>query len=129
MLASSKRTAPVTKGFGAHEIIEATIAINKSITGEINIAGYRYIAIIMPDAWTTADLTFTAAELSGATFKDLYGGDGVEVLIYAGTARVISIDIADSALAPLPHIKIRSGTTGTPVNQSAERTLKILLQG
>jgi len=132
MLASSKKTAPVVKIFGAKEITTNTIEINESLGEELNIEGYHYIGLKMPAAWDTANITFMVSEKSeddDGEYMDLYGADGVEIVINAAASRAISVDVVDSALAPWSYIKIRSGTTGTPVVQTAEREIIISLKG
>lgn len=93
----------------------------------------KQLGIIMPAAWTAADITFAVASESGGTFVPLYddpGDGGTEVLIdgpAVSTAR--AIDMLAGSLAPWRYIKIRSGTSGTPVNQGAERTLTVVCNG
>jgi len=129
MLASLKKIASVVKTFGARDILTATIAKDAAVSGVIEIGGARHFAIQMPAAWTTANLTFQASNLIDGTFYDVYGSDGIEIMLTATASRMIVLDIHQSALAPLSFIKIRSGTTGTPVNQAAARTLNVILKG
>lgn len=111
---------------GGTNVIEATIANGASQSGEIDLGSGRLLAIFMPAAWTAAALTFLAAHESGGTFQDVYGDDGTEESVTAAASRVISIDDAAGVLASLRYIKLRSGTTGTPVNQGAERTIYLI---
>jgi len=129
MLASLKKIASVVKTFGARDILTATIAKDAAVSGVIEIGGARHFAIQMPAAWTAANLTFQSSNLVDGTFYDVYGSDGIEILVTAAASRMITIDIHQGALAPLSFIKIRSGTTAVPVNQVAARTLNIILKG
>jgi hypothetical protein len=109
--------------------ITATIANGESVSGEIMIPDdIRYLAILMPAAWTAANLTFEASEETGGTFRDVYTDAGDEVTVSAAVSRAISIDLNSSALAPYQYLKIRSGTTAVPVAQGAARELIIVLK-
>ena len=104
----------------------ATIANGASLSEEIDLGGYGLAAIEMPAAWTAANLTFQAASASAGTFKNVYDAAGNQLTVTADASRVLT-DIPE--LAPLRFIKIRSGTSGTPVNQGAERTITLILKG
>lgn len=114
---------------GSTTTITATIAISTSLSAVVDLEGYHYLAIQMPAEWTTADLTFQASSTSGGTFADVYDDAGLEISAKAAASRVIGIDLAVVKLAALRYLKIRSGTTATPVNQAAERTLTLILKG
>lgn len=106
-----------------------TIANGASLSSEVDLGGYALTAIQMPTAWTAASLTFQAATASGGTFQDVYDDLGNEITVQAAASRCIGIDAVAGALAPLRFIKIRSGTSATPVNQGADRTLILILKG
>lgn len=100
-----------------------TIAAGTALTPEIDMGGKRLARITTPAAWTTANLTFQVAPISGGTFNDLYDSGGTEYTVTAAASRTIIIPLAD--FIGLRFIKIRSGTTGTPVAQAADRILTI----
>lgn len=106
--------------------LTATIANGASLSGAVDLKGYGLLAIQMPAAWTAADLTFQASADGGTAFADVYDDNGAEVQKPAAANRYILVN------QPLPYgvdrIKIRSGTSGTPVNQGAARTLTLLLR-
>jgi hypothetical protein len=97
-----------------------TIASGQSLTGAINLDRNTLGAVGIPDPWTAADLTFQAS-MDGTTFFDMRNAAGVELQVPVTAGDWISFDLEDFA-APL-EIKIRSGTSGTPVNQGADRVL------
>jgi hypothetical protein len=99
------------------------------LSGEINIGGFEMMALEMPAAWTTANLTFKAARATGGTFYDLYDDAGNEVTVtVGGAARTITFDSTALKFAPIEWLKIRSGTTATPVDQVTARTLYLILK-
>lgn len=105
-----------------------TIANAASLSGEIDLEGFRLAAIEMPAAWTAANLTFQAASASGGTFQNVFDDAGTEITVTAAAARMIGLDAVLPELAALRFLKIRSGTSGVPVNQGAERILTLVLK-
>jgi hypothetical protein len=111
--------------------VTATIASGQALSGAIELnehAAHRLLALVMPAAWTTANLTFQAAATLDGTYQNLHNDEGTEVSVTAAASRVIAIDKAVASLAPLRFLKIRSGTGATPVNQAADRTLTLLVK-
>jgi len=102
---------------------DATIANGESLSPAIDLGGTSLIAIQMPAAWTAANLSLQVSH-NGTDFADLYGKDGSEYVIAAAANRAIQLAPAD--LAGARWIKLRSGVTATPVNQSAARTLTLV---
>lgn len=97
-----------------------TIANGASLSAAINLAGEGVLSIRMPAAWTTANLTFQAST-DGTTYNDVYDEFGTEYTVTAAASRHILVD--PSKFAGATYLKVRSGTTGTPVNQGADRSL------
>lgn len=100
-----------------------TIANGASLSDAIHLEGYTPVAILMPAAWTAAVLSFQGSE-DHSTFLNLYDME-VEILANsAGASRYIRLQPAH--FIGLVEMKIRSGTSGSAVNQGAERTLTVL---
>ena len=110
------------------DTITATIANGASLSDELDLVNHRIVTIFMPAAWTAANLTFQVAAVTGGTFQDLYDDVGTEVVVTAAVSRAIGVDLVAGALASPRFIKIRSGTTGTPVNQGAARSIVLILK-
>ena len=106
----------------------ATIAINASLSDLIAVPrGMEIVGIQMPSAWTAAGLTFTAAQEASGTFAPVYDASGNEVSFAASTSRVIAVNpLADGI--PFGFLKIQSGTTATPVTQTAARSLIVFFR-
>ena len=101
------------------------IASGASLTSAINLGARKLVGIIMPSAWTAAALTFSGSNADDGTFVDIY--DGATERSYAVTAsKYLMLAISD--WVGVKHLKIRSGTTGTPVNQGAARSIILALQ-
>jgi len=99
-----------------------TIASGTALTDAIN-APNGVACIVMPAAWTAANLTFQVST-DGAAFADLYDATGTEYTVTAAAGRAILLPLAD--LLGIRFFRIRSGTAATPVNQAAARSLFVL---
>jgi hypothetical protein len=111
------------------ERFTTTIAISTALSGLIDLQSYRLLGIKMPTTaeggWTAADLTFQISPDGGTTFINMYDETGTEVLVKAAVDREIRFSNPGLWLA-VRHFRIRSGTSGTPVNQAAARSLILL---
>jgi hypothetical protein len=102
--------------------LPVVIAINTSLSAAVYIRGGLVSVIEMPAAWDAANLTFQSSG-DGTNYFNLYDEFGTEVTANASTSRRIRLE--PSQWAGTQYLKIRSGTAGTPVNQTAERTLYV----
>jgi hypothetical protein len=104
------------------------IAESASLSAYFDKRGYSKLSIEMPASWTAADISFAGCSTSGGTYTPVYlAEDGIEITAETSTSRIVSIGIFNDALAAIPYLKIRSGTVGTPVVQTAAITLTVLL--
>lgn len=99
----------------------ATIAINESLSDAVDLRGADVIRITMPDGWDAADITFQVDDGDG-TFRDLYMDWGWELFVTAGAGISIEASVF-LRLQQINQIKIRSGTSGVPVVQTAARAI------
>ena len=99
--------------------ILAADATCKSETLDLGTA--RVFAVQMPAAWTAAVLTFLASS-DGVTFAPVHIAD-IEYSVPVAASRVVMLDFN---LYGLQYIQLRSGTAGTPVQQAADRTVKLI---
>jgi len=102
----------------------ATIAAAGSLSAALHIPnGHEVVALLMPAVWTAAGITFQASADKSA-FGDVFAAGGTEyTLTVVATNYVV---IPTGSLHGARYIKVRSGTTGTPVAQAAERTITIV---
>jgi len=109
-----------------------TITILAGATGlsdVIDLDGYTIFALEMPATWIAANITLQACSTPTGTFRDVYDDAGSEVTIVAAASRFIAVDSAMLKIAPLRYVKFRSGTTASPVNQTATRTITLQVKG
>ncbi len=99
-----------------------TIASAGNLSGGVFI-GNTPVRITMPAEWTAAGLTFQVSQ-DGTTYNDKYDQYNTEFSVEADASR--SIDLDPGEWLAVPYLKIRSGTSGTPVAQGAERTITLI---
>lgn len=102
----------------------ATIANGESLSAAIEIDGSAVVGVVMPASWTAANLTLQASH-DDTTFNNVYDELGTEKTVVASTSRYIPLNPADFLGAN--SIKVRSGTSGTAVNQAAARSVIVVL--
>jgi hypothetical protein len=107
-----------------------TIAISGTLSAAIDVGEGGLVAIQMPSGWDAAALTFKASNDLGGTYADVFDGSTGLVLTVASTAAAASQYIVLNAgtFAGIRYLKIQSGTTGSPVTQTAARTLKTMVR-
>lgn len=101
----------------------AVIAASAALSNAVYVGAGKLVAIITPASWDAATLTFQGSA-DGVTYNNIYDGTGSETEFQADAARLISVDDYSGTL----WIKVRSGTSGSPVNQSVERDLVLVIQ-
>lgn len=114
----------------AQDVVSAAIASGTSLSNAVNLGGLRLFGIVMPSAWNAADLSFQASMNNGTIWNDVYDGNvltgGSEYIISAAASRYIVLD--PTAFCTITTIRIRSGTAGTPIIQTADRSLQLILR-
>lgn len=85
------------------------------------------VAIVMPSGWDAASITLQAiADPTATTFVNVFDSSGTETTITAAASRYIQL--IPTLFAGMTQVKIRSGTSGAPVNQTADRALTLVFR-
>lgn len=103
--------------------LSAVIASGESLSAPNALGTFRLVGLIMPASWTSANLTFQIS-VDRENFSNFYDDLGTEVTVTAAASRYIALDPA--LFAGCLAIKIRSGTSGSPVNQGGDRTISLV---
>ncbi len=101
-----------------------TILNGASLSAAVDIDGSTVVGIVMPAAWTAANLTMQMSA-DDSTHNNAYDEFGAEKTITAAASRYILLNPSDFLGAD--SIKLRSGTSATPVNQGADRSITVVL--
>ena len=112
--------------FNELEAVPVTIASGTSLSAAVNCGGLRLFGLVMPAAWTTANLTFQMSHDGGATWVNMYDASGTELTTPAAASRFIAVDPAQFAAVTL--IKVRSGSAATAVNQAQDAVVSLILR-
>lgn len=110
-------------GKGQIVTIAISIASGASLSGAIDFGPYRLSAIIMPAAWDAAALTFQGS-IDGSDFADIVDSSNTERSWTVAAGKMICATPVD--FWALRYLKLRSGTSGTPVNQTAARSFSLI---
>nr|BDD45293.1 hypothetical protein 15 [bacterium] len=102
-----------------------TISSGSSLSDKIDLGGANLVGIEMPAGWTAANLTVQTSS-DGTNFFDLYDVLGNEKEITVDANRAINLE--PSEYINSRFIKLRSGTSGTPVNQAADRQITLIMR-
>lgn len=93
---------------------------------DADCGGLRIAAIVIPAAWDAADISLAGSPDGGNTWMRIYDANGTEYVIKAAAGRYIPIDL--SMTMGIKHLRIYSGVSGAPVDQSADRILTLMLR-
>ena len=111
-------------------VVKVVIEASGNASAAIDTRGFAFANIIMPAAWTTADLGIQVCDTVDGTYAkltDRLNAYGIDVSIDAA---------ADGAAYPIPPLWVASpfiklwshDGTGTNVAQSAERAFTVMLK-
>lgn len=103
----------------------AAIASGGSLSEAIDLAGCSMTAIIVPNGWTAANLTFQVSA-DDQTFYNLYTSTGAEYSVTVPVTTGCAITLNPLDFECFRFLKVRSGTAGVPVNQGAAQNLTII---
>jgi len=105
-----------------------TIPINDSVSPALDVSDAPLVGIIMPAAWTAAALNLEVSA-DGTRWCKPYDAYGSAVASLATPVVDGAYAVDFSALLPWRWVRLRSGTSGSPVNQAAARTITMLQRG
>lgn len=110
-----------------HAFSQQTTIASGSALGDalLNLGNQHLVGISMPAAWTAAALTFQHS-LDGSAWQNCYDQYGAEISL---TVAADTFVVVPPLLIVAPAwLRVRSGTSASPVNQAADRTLTLRLQ-
>jgi hypothetical protein len=104
------------------------IASGTSLSAAVPLGSKVLIGIGMPAVgWDAAALTFQGSLDGGITWLELMNDASAAISAAVAAGQFIMLSTLFSWRA-INHIKVRSGTSGAPVNQTADRTLTLVLR-
>ena len=103
-----------------------TLASGASVSGSLDTLNTDLLGFISPAAWTAAALTLEVSVDNTNWFGIVYDSYGVQINSYSSLTVNAGYNADFINLLPFRYIRLRSGTTATPVNQAAARTFTVL---
>jgi len=101
----------------------ATIGTGTALSAEVPLGEKTLVGILMPAAWDAASLTFQATT-DDTNFAELQDGAGGAISFTVSAGVFVAVDPAK--WRGITGVKVRSGTSGAPVNQTANRTITLV---
>lgn len=104
--------------------VDAVIANGAALSGIVDIGeGWVASKVLIPGAITGTKLTFQISP-DGVTFYNLKTSAGAELEPAMAASDSISLGLTE--FMGIRYLKLRTGTSGAPTLQAAERTLKVI---
>ena len=106
-------------------VVQVTIANGASLSGAAAIGSGTVVGLDLP-VLTSAALSFQASA-DGVTYREVFNSDGTTATSVAASTgdRLVA---APAALAGAAFLKVRSGTSGAPVAQGADRVVNLVVK-
>lgn len=101
----------------------ATIWAGASLSGPVSVGGQLLVGLSMPASWTAANLTFQISP-DGVNWQEFYDGSGNEVIVQVAANLFVPLSLG--MWKAVNMLTIRSGTVGSPVNQSAQAIINVV---
>ena len=100
-----------------------TITSGTSLSAAVALGAKTMVGIAMPAGWDAAVLTFQASVDDGTTWLEMQSTSAA-ISYTAAAGQYIAID--PTLWRGINKIKVRSGTSGSAVNQTADRVLTLV---
>jgi hypothetical protein len=107
-------------------VTACVIASGQSLSPAIDLGVGRLVGITTPSNIDSATAVTFQASYDNATWNNVYDSSGVEKTLTVGVSRWIILSPAD--FYGMRYVKVRLGTSGTPVAATADRTLQLIAE-
>lgn len=109
---------------GEKATLDVVIAQSASLSSAIEMPTATLLGYIMPAAWTAADMTYQGS-YDGTNWYDLHADTSGEITSAVTASKLVSVYPYDYMACR--WLRLRSGTSGTPVVQTAARTISLIV--
>lgn len=100
-----------------------SILAGNALSSGADLGDRQLLGLVMPSAWSAASLTFQVSN-DGNVFYDLHFGAGELTITAAqGATSNSAVTLPPDSFLPWRYVRVRSGTSSAPVNQTADRTI------
>lgn len=119
-------------------VISTNIPANEALSGMVDLGNSTVVGFELPETFPTTTLTFQAkakvseegtGDVSLEDWDNVYDDTGTELSVTVAQGRCVGLksDKA-SVLAPFRFIRLRSGTSATPVNINPGGVIRLLVK-
>lgn len=125
-LASDQATVPVST-IAVRGATTVSIANAASVSGAADLGNNSLIGFLAPAAWTAAALNIeVSVDNTNWVTLGLYDATGVTTGSYSSLVAGAAYGVDVQTLLPFRYVRLRSGTSVSPVNQGAQRDFTIV---
>lgn len=103
-----------------------TIPASGSVSPAIDLTSTCLLGFLAPAAWDTAALTLEVSNDGTTWASALYDSLGTPAGTWSGVVVNAAYAVDVLTMFPFKFVRVRSGTTATPVNQTANRNFTML---
>lgn len=105
-----------------------TILSGASVSDAVQVMDSSLIGFIMPAAWTSAALNLEVS-MDGTNWATaIYDGSGLAVGSWSTPVAGAAYAVDAVSMLAWRYIRFRSGTSGSPVNQGADRLITAVMR-
>jgi len=109
---------------GSYVSVDAVIALNGTLSSEIDFQKYKYLSFLMPSEWTAATLTIKGSAVAGGTKRIIKNDVGITFApMTVAVDEIYTIDVQSLMLSGVFFLSLESS-----VAQAAARTIKVMLK-
>jgi hypothetical protein len=101
------------------------IAAGESLSAPLDCTSDTAASIIMPAAWSPAEVLTFQISPDGTTYYDVMDKDGYEITVVAIPATVVMMPVDVSQIGAF--VKFRSGSRASPVPQEERREFAMIM--
>lgn len=101
----------------------AEIAAGQAISAAVPLGEKTLVGILVPANWTAASLSFQAS-IDDVNFFELVDGAGNPMSFTVAAGQIVAVD--PTKWRGVTSVKVRSGTSAVPVNQTAAVLLALI---
>ncbi len=107
-------------------IVNATIPSGASVSNALDCNNRAITGFIAPAGWTTAALTIEASVNGTEWVTELFDSTSNPAGSFAAITASAGYAVDLASLVPWQYVRLRSGTSASPVNQGADRVFKVV---
>lgn len=108
---------------GSYLVVDAVIALNGTVSTEIDFRNFKYLSFLMPAGWDAATLTIYGSAVAGGTKVAITNDAGVVFpAMTVAVDKIYSVDVHALKLAGVHYLALVASAAQT----TAARTIKVM---